>query len=308
LIGYFAGKDVVAMARTGSGKTAAFLIPLVERLQQHSTRVGARAVVLSPTRELALQTLKFVRSLAKFTDLRFASLVGGEGLSEQFSSLADNPDVLIATPGRLVHLLSEVSSLHLRAVQYVVFDEADRLFEMGFADQLREVLTRMPQQRQTLIVSATLPKALAQFAQAGLRDPELIRLDTDTKVSEALRLAFFTVRREEKPAALLWVLRRVIPEDQQAIVFASTRHHVEFITVLLQLCGLDAAPVYGKMDQSARVRDPVPLLVSSTFLLTQPPPAPPLQTANLARFRGRRLRFLIVTDVAARGLDLPLLE
>ena len=127
------------------------------------------------------------------------------------------------------------------------------------------------------------PPPTHSILQAGLRAPELIRLDTDTKVSDALRLAFFTVRREEKAAALVWVLRHVIPEGQQAIVFASTRHHVELLTALLGACGLDALPVYGKMDMSAR-------------------------TANLARFRARRTSFLIVTDVAARGLDLPLLD
>jgi len=131
-------------------------------------------------------------------------------------------------------------------------------------------------------ISHRLPHEHTEW-QAGLRAPELIRLDTDTKVSDALRLAFFTVRREEKTAALVWLLRHVIPEGQQAIVFASTRHHVELLTALLGACGLDALPVYGKMDMSAR-------------------------TANLARFRARRTTFLVVTDVAARGLDLPLLD
>ncbi len=229
-----AGRDVVAMARTGSGKTAAFVIPLLERLKAHSTRIGVRAVVLSPTRELALQTLKFTKGLGRFTDLRFTALLGGESMDAQFRALADNPDVIIATPGRLVHMLKEVPGFGLKSVEYAVFDEADRLFEMGFAEQLRDILGRMPEQRQTLLFSATLPKLLVAFAKAGLREPQLIRLDVDTKISENLRLGFITVRKEEKPAALLWLLRRVLPEDQQAIVFVSTRHHSEFICQMLK--------------------------------------------------------------------------
>ena len=131
------GRDLVAMARTGSGKTAAFLVPLLERLQSHASRGGARAVVLSPTRELALQTLKFAKSIGKFTDRRFASIVGGESMGGQFAALAEHPDVLVATPGRLMHLLREVPGFHLRAAEFIVFDEADRLFEMGFADHVR---------------------------------------------------------------------------------------------------------------------------------------------------------------------------
>jgi superfamily II DNA/RNA helicase len=277
------GKDVLAMARTGSGKTAAFLIPLVEKLGRHSSRIGARAILLSPTRELVLQTLRFAKALAKFTDLRFASLVGGDSMEMQFKRLSENPDVIIATPGRLLHHLLEISSFNLNLVEFVVFDEADRLFEMGFSDQLNDILSRLPEQRQAMLVSATLPKVLVQFAKAGLHNAELVRLDADAQVSDNLRLGFFTIRRDEKPAALCWVLRHVIPKDQQAIVFVATRHHSEYICRLLQAVGQSAETVYGQMDQTSR-RD------------------------NLAKFVNRRTRVLVVTDVAARGLDIPTLE
>ena len=278
-----AGRDVVAMARTGSGKSAAFLIPLLERLRAHSARAGARAVVFAPTRELAAQTLRFGAALGRYTSVRWAALVGGESMGEQFAALARNPDVLVVTPGRLLHLLREVPGFSLKAVELVVFDEADRLFELGFAEQLTDLLARLPAQRQTLLFSATLPRAVAAFAQAGLRDPELVRLDADAKLSEALRLAFFTVRREEKAAALLWTLKHVVVEPAQALVFVATRHAAELLATLLRGAGLAAAPVYGQMDQTAR-------------------------TANLAAFRARKLRVLLVTDVAARGIDLPLLD
>lgn len=181
------GDDVVGMARTGSGKTAAFLIPMFEKLKAHSAKVGARALLLSPSRELALQTQKVCKELGKYTDLRSCVLVGGDSLDDQFSMLASNPDILIATPGRLLHLMVEME-LDLRTVQYVVFDEADRLFEMGFAVQLHEILSRLPPTRQTLLFSATLPKMLVDFAKAGLQEPTLIRLDADTKISRDLEV------------------------------------------------------------------------------------------------------------------------
>ncbi|KAJ1953356.1 ATP-dependent RNA helicase dbp10, partial [Dispira parvispora] len=175
------GKDVVGMARTGSGKTAAFTIPLVNRLRNHSAKVGVRGLILSPSRELALQTLKFAKELSKYTDLRHCALVGGDRLEEQYEMMAANPDILVATPGRCLHLIVEMN-LDLSSVEYVVFDEADRLFEMGFSVQLHEILHRLPPSRQTLLFSATLPNNLVDFAKAGLHEPELVRLDVDTKI------------------------------------------------------------------------------------------------------------------------------
>lgn len=211
------GKDCVAMARTGSGKTAAFLIPMLEKLKEHSTKIGVRAVVLSPTRELAVQTLRFAKQLSKFTSLKMALIVGGEGMDQQFEAIAANPDVLVATPGRLMHHLQEIPDFNLKAVEYVVFDEADRIFEMGFAEQLQEILKNMPTSRQTLLFSATLPKALVQFARAGLSDPELIRLDVENKISENLKMAFFTVRSLDKPALFLYMVREFLPKGSRRL-------------------------------------------------------------------------------------------
>ncbi|CAI5950113.1 unnamed protein product [Closterium sp. NIES-64] len=274
-----AGQDVVAMARTGSGKTAAFLIPMIERLKAHSNTGGIRAVILSPTRELALQTFKFTKELGKFTDLRAAVLVGGDSMEGQFEALSRNPDILVATPGRLMHHLAEVEGMSLKSVEYVVFDEADRLFEMGFAVQLKEILRGMPESRQTLLFSATLPKMLAEFARAGLREPQLIRLDTETKLSPDLALCFFTVRPHEKMAALLHLLQEVI----QTIIFVATKHHAELLHEVLQSERLPSSVVYGAMDQTAR-------------------------KIHIAKFRAGRTSLLIVTDVAARGIDIPLLD
>ncbi|TYI39251.1 hypothetical protein ES332_A02G084900v1 [Gossypium tomentosum] len=278
-----AGNDVVAMARTGSGKTAAFLVPMLEKLKQHVPQGGVRALILSPTRDLALQTLKFAKELGKFTDLRISLLVGGDSMESQFEELAQNPDIIIATPGRLMHHLTEVDDMTLRTVEYVVFDEADSLFGMGFAEQLHKILTQLSENRQTLLFSATLPSALAEFAKAGLRDPQLVRLDLETKISPDLKLVFFTLRQEEKHAALLYLARDHISSDQQTLIFVSTKHHVEFLNIMFREEGIEPSVCYGDMDQDAR-------------------------KINISKFRSRKTMLLIVTDVAARGIDIPLLD
>ncbi|XP_007490072.1 ATP-dependent RNA helicase DDX54 isoform X2 [Monodelphis domestica] len=276
------GKDVVAMARTGSGKTACFLIPMFEKLKAHSAQTGARALILSPTRELALQTMKFTKELGKFTGLKTALILGGDKMEDQFAALHENPDIIIATPGRLMHVAVEMN-LKLQSVQYAVFDEADRLFEMGFAEQLQEIMGRLPEDHQTVLFSATLPKLLVEFARAGLTEPVLIRLDVDTKLNEQLKTAFFHVRRDDKPAVLLHVLRNLVRPQDQTVVFVATKHEAEYLTELLTAQGVGCTHIYSALDQTAR-------------------------KINLARFVHGKCSALIVTDVAARGLDIPLLD
>ncbi|CAE7144168.1 unnamed protein product, partial [Rhizoctonia solani] len=336
-------RDLVGMARTGSGKTLAYMVPLVQRLGgRHATSFGARALVLVPARELALQVLKVGKDLVRGwhsdggvhagdrevdepiaetskgkgsgQNLRWGLVVGGEGMDEQFEMISSNPDVIIATPGRLLHLVVEMN-LDLRSVQYVVFDEADRLFELGFATALQEILHRLPPTRQTVLFSATLPKNLVEFAKAGLQDPKLVRLDSESKISTDLRMAFFSVKQEEKEAALLSLLRDVIKvplgepvddiqleepgdkksksknkfrpdapaEPHQTLIFTATKHHVEHISTLLTAAGYSVAHIYGSLDQAAR-------------------------THHMNQFRRGRARILVVTDVAARGIDIPVLE
>ena len=227
-----AGMDAVCMARTGSGKTCVFLLPMMEKLLTHQPNSGVRGLVLSPTRELATQSFRFAKDMAKFTDLRIISIIGGDPIEAQFNSLASRPDIIVATPGRLMHHIREIPTFNLKHIKYLVFDEADRLFEMGFAEQLNEIVRECPEDRQTLLFSATMPKMLAQFSRAGLRDPQLIRLDTDTKMSEELRLGFMVTRTNEKVPALLYLVRKIIPRDQLTIIFTATKHHSEFLNTL----------------------------------------------------------------------------
>ncbi|KAM7535112.1 hypothetical protein Aperf_G00000102245 [Anoplocephala perfoliata] len=275
------GRDVVAMARTGSGKTAAFLIPLMERLKIHQD-TGARAVLLSPSRELAMQTLAFTRDIGRYTNLVAAVVVGGDKMEDQFMAIHQNPDIIIATPGRLLHVIMEMS-LSLRSVEYVVFDEGDRLFELGFADQLRETLYRLSSKRQTLIFSATLPGALLEFAQAGLTEPVLIRLDVDKKLSENLKMAFVTCLPFEKEALLIHLFKTIIPEYEKVVIFFATKHHVDYMELLFKDFGIDCTVVHSGLDPVAR---------------------------NIAvqNFRSGQVRCMLVTDLAARGIDIPILD
>ena len=312
------GQDVVGMARTGSGKTAAFVVPMIEKLKGHSAQVGARALILSPSRELALQTLKVVKELGRGTDLRSVLLVGGDSLEEQFGFMTTNPDIIIATPGRFLHLKVEMG-LDLSSIKYVVFDEADRLFEMGFAAQLTEIIHGLSTARQTLLFSATLPKSLVEFARAGLQEPTLVRLDAESKISPDLQNAFFTVKSSEKEGALLHILHDVIkvptgetengkrareeaagakkskkrkrsegtsaqdsPTEHSTIIFVATKHHVDYITSILRESGFAVSYAYGSLDQTARK----------------------IQVSN---FRNGITHILVVTDVAARGIDIPIL-
>ncbi|KAG6375381.1 P-loop containing nucleoside triphosphate hydrolase protein [Boletus reticuloceps] len=333
-------RDLVGMARTGSGKTLAYMVPLVQRLNgRHVHAFGTRAIILVPARELALQVLRVGKSLARgwksegaphagdghdLDDdnsklgsgecLRWGLIVGGEGMDEQFEMISGNPDVIIATPGRLLHLIVEMS-LSLTLVQYVVFDEADRLFELGFSTALSEILARLPSSRQTLLFSATLPKSLVEFAKAGLRDPKLVRLDAESKISTDLRMAFFSVKQSEKDACLLSLLRDVIKvpfasnerlegdglskdskgkgkakvkypthtAPHQTLVFAATKHHVEYLSALLTAAGYAVSALYGSLVQSTR-------------------------TFQMSQFLAGKTQILVVTDVAARGIDIPILE
>eukprot|EP01126_Amoeba_proteus_P012860 TRINITY_DN1533_c0_g1_i12.p1 TRINITY_DN1533_c0_g1~~TRINITY_DN1533_c0_g1_i12.p1 ORF type:complete len:809 (+),score=200.11 TRINITY_DN1533_c0_g1_i12:293-2428(+) len=273
------------MARTGSGKTAAFLIPLLNKLESHKTKIGARALILSPTRELAVQTLGFCESLGKFTDLRYCLIIGGDGVEEQFSKLAANPDIIISTPGRLRHVLVEVEHFTLKSVEFLVFDEGDRLFEMGFVEDMKEIMSKVSPSRQTLIYSATLPEILAQFARAGLNNPKVIRLHTEHKLPEKLTTHFFLVGMEEKIPGLFFMIKDFIHSGKQILVFAATKHHVEYLHAVFSSLYPEpvSVAIYGRMDPSAR-------------------------KIHLAKFTKKKARVLFVTDLAARGLDIPILD
>ena len=279
-----AGHDVVAMSRTGSGKTAAFMLPLLNKLREHDTSgAGPRAIIISPTRELTMQTFKFAEDFGKYTNLRAALLIGGDSMQEQFAQLADNPDLIIATPGRLIHHMDEIHLFNLKNVRMVVIDEADRMFELGFSDQIKRIFKALHESKQTLLFSATLPAMVAEFASAGLKDPQMVRLDSESKISDDLDMRFFTVSSAEKLGALLFLCKEAISPDESTIVFVSTKHHVELVVRIFQEAGLKTCGIHGSMEQTAR-------------------------TININTFRKGAVNLLVVTDVAARGVDIPLIN
>ena len=202
-------------------------------------------------------------------------------MEAQFSDLAGNPDLIVATPGRLLHMVDEVEGFTIRSVTMVCLDEATLL--VGLGDQLRDIL-RLVRRCARRFFSATMPTALAEFVRVGLREPQVIRLDAEMKVSPDLKLSFTVVRVDEKIPALLYVLREVVPPKQQTVVFeAATRHHVELLVTVLESEGIACSSVYGTMDFAAR-------------------------KLNIGKFRARKTEVLVVTDVAARGIDIPLLD
>lgn len=283
------GKDVIGMARTGSGKTAAFVIPILQKLKCHSAKIGARVVILSPNRELAMQTCDFINAIGKYTDLRTAVILGGESLEMQFSTMANNPDILIATPGRLLHLCVE-AEVSLKSVEVVVYDEADRLFEMGFSDTIGQLIDRLPDSKQSAFFSATMPKNLAEFANAKLSSPVFVSLENEHTLSSDLQTSFLLVRPDYKTALLITLLRSIFlsaitghKDEPSVLIFVATKHHVEYLQELLKCDGFRVAYIYGSLDQEARVE-------------------------ALRLFSKKTIPILVVTDVAARGLDIPLID
>ncbi|CAB3364540.1 Hypothetical predicted protein [Cloeon dipterum] len=279
------GRDLVAMARTGSGKTACFLIPIFEKLKTRIAKSGARGLIMLPTRELAMQTITFIREIGKFTGLKCCLISGGDNMESQFEAIHGNPDIIVATPGRFVHLCVEME-LKLNSIEIVVFDEADRLFEMGFGEQLKDIIARLPSTRQTLLFSATLPKSLVEFTRIGLSDPLLIRLDVESKLSDKLDCNYIWCRQEEKTSVLLCLMHKLAEkyaknvDPPQIVIFAATRHHVEFIHTILMTANISSTYLFSNLDPSAR-------------------------KISVGKFRNRVVQVLVVTDIAARGIDIP---
>ncbi|KFH15539.1 DEAD/DEAH box helicase domain-containing protein [Toxoplasma gondii MAS] len=273
------GKDCILMSRTGSGKTACFLLPLLDLLGEHSSVVGVRAVLIAPTRELVAQIHRVCSKLLHSSSLRVCCLLGGENYSKQFLALSRNPDVLLTTVGRGSQLIHD-KVLSLSAARFLVLDEADRIFELGWKEQLSMLFAALPASKQVVLVSATLPGDLVNFARLGLRDPEFVRLEKECTLSDDLHMQFLFVRAAQKVPTLLFLLKQSIQKKEQVLVFASTRHQATFLQCFCERLAFPSAVIYGAMDQTERVQ-------------------------TLAAFKKGKISVLLVTDVAARGLDIP---
>jgi ATP-dependent RNA helicase RhlE len=274
-----AGRDVLACAATGSGKTAAFLLPIAHQLIDRP-RGTTRVLVLTPTRELALQILEDLRDLTAHTRLRGAAVYGGVGMAPQVKAFRDGVDFLIATPGRLLdHFRSPYAKLD--GLEYLVLDEADRMLDMGFLPDIRRVLSHLPSKRQTLFFSATMPKPIMQLTRELLRDPVTVNLHREAKPAAGITHAVYPVNQTLKSGLLLALLQQQ-GNMRQALVFTRTKHRANRLAKFLVRNGIDTERIHGNRSQSQR-------------------------TAALAGFRAGRHRVLVATDIAARGIDITAL-
>ena len=272
------GKDVLGCAQTGTGKTAAFALPILQRLKEIPPRRNAkviRSLILSPTRELAMQTWENFQLYGKGEGLDSIVIFGGVGQGGQVEALHRGADIVIACPGRLLDLMGQ-GLVRLDWVDIFVLDEADRMLDMGFIHDVRKIVRSLPEQRQTLLFSATMPPEVEKLAMDLLTDPENVKVDPVTSTVEAIDQCLYYVDKVNKKHLLAQLLSS--PEVESALVFSRTKHGVDRIVRDLKRTGIEAAGIHGDKSQNAR------------------------QTA-LNRFRAGECRVLVATDIAARGID-----
>ena len=275
-----AGKDVLGCAQTGTGKTAAFGLPILQRLRDMPSRKPdarvIRCLILSPTRELALQTYENLEIYGKGMGLRSCVIFGGVSQGNQAEALHRGADIVVACPGRLMDLMGQ-GLVRLDWVQIFVLDEADRMLDMGFIHDVRRVIHALPEQRQNLMFSATMPPEVEKLALDLLTDPENVKVDPVTSTVDAIDQCLYYVDKANKKHLLAGLLQD--EEVESALVFSRTKHGVDRIVRDLKRAGIEAAGIHGDKSQNAR------------------------QTA-LNRFRTGECRILVATDIAARGIDI----
>ncbi|KAL9625427.1 MAG: hypothetical protein Q9160_000490 [Pyrenula sp. 1 TL-2023] len=279
------GKDVVGGAVTGSGKTAAFIIPILERLLYRPRKIPtSRVAILMPTRELAVQCFNVATKLAIFTDISFCRLVGGFSLREQESILKKRPDVIIATPGRFIDHMRNSASFTIDTLEILILDEADRMLEDGFADELNEILSTIPKSRQTMLFSATMTDSVDKLIRLGLNRPVRLLVDAKKQTVGTLTQEFVRLRpgKEEKRLAYLVLLCQKTYTNR-VIVFFRQKKVAHRIRIVFGLLGLKAAELHGSMSQEQRLN-------------------------SVESFRSGKVSFLLATDVASRGLDIKGVE
>jgi ATP-dependent RNA helicase DeaD len=270
-----AGVDVLGQARTGTGKTAAFVIPILERLREHHRGKGPQALILVPTRELAVQVRDEVEKLAHGRKVHSVALYGGKPIRGQIEKLKRGADIIIGTPGRVLDHLSR-GTLMLGDLTTVVLDEADRMLDIGFRPDIERILRRCPQSRQTLLLSATVPPQVEKLAQRYMHEPEKLDFSPKDIGSETIEQFYFTVDPERKFELLERLLAREQP--RQAIIFCRTKRGTDKVHHRLSRKFRDAACIHGDLGQSARDR-------------------------VMKQFREGSVRYLVATDVVGRGID-----
>lgn len=268
-----AGRDVLGLAQTGTGKTAAFVLPILQRLLK-GPRGMLRILILSPTRELAEQTHNTITQLGLMTGLRSQTVYGGVSAQPQIKGLKAGAEIVVACPGRLLDLMAQ-KEISLRNIEVLVLDEADQMFDMGFLPSIRRILALLPSSRQTLLFSATMPREIRSLANDFLHNPVAVELGASQPV-ETVSHAIYPVIQTQKVEVLLALLRKTSRE--RVLVFARTKHRAKKLAVQLAKAGLPATSLQGNLSQSQR------------------------QTA-MDSFRSGKVKILVATDIAARGID-----
>ncbi len=269
------GRDIMAGAQTGTGKTAAFTLPLLQNLLAGRKR-RIRGLILTPTRELACQVAESVRIYGKYLPLRSTAVFGGVSINPQIHTLRRGVDILVATPGRLLDHL-ERATVDLSSVETIVLDEADRMLDMGFIHDIRRILARLPRQRQSLLFSATFPRSIEALARSFLKDAQCIEVARRSAASEAVEQSAYLVDKARKREMLAFLIGS--QNWRQVLVFTRTKRGADRLSRQLAKDGIDAAAIHGDKSQGARQR-------------------------ALAAFKQQSVRVLVATDVAARGLDI----
>ena len=275
-----AGRDLMGCAQTGTGKTAAFALPMLDRLTASAPRKkGAiRALILTPTRELALQIGESFEAYGKYLTLRSTVIFGGVGQAPQVAALKKGVDILIACPGRLNDLVGQ-GLLDLSNIEIFVLDEADRMLDMGFVHDVKKVIAKLPRQRQNLMFSATMPKEIEQLAAGILRDPAFVKVDPVSSTVDRIQQSLYFVEKGNKKFLLPWLIKNLKPEVVNALVFSRPKHGADKIAKDLNKQGIPAAAIHGNKSQTARV-------------------------TALEDFKAGKTRVLVATDIAARGIDI----
>ena len=275
------GRDVLGIAQTGTGKTASFTLPMIERLSRGRARARMpRSLILCPTRELADQVAENVKTYAKNHKLTMALLIGGVAFGPQKDILDRGADIVIATPGRLLDHF-ERGGLLLMGVEILVIDEADRMLDMGFIPDIERIVAMLPPRRQTLFFSATMPNEIQRLVASFLNDPERVEVSRPAHAADTIKQYVVRVA-DDQPKTKREALRAAINRDgvKNGIIFCNRKRDVDTVARSLQRHGFSAAPIHGDLDQS-------------------------LRTKTLAQFKSGELRLLVASDVAARGLDIP---
>ncbi len=275
-----AKRDILGCAQTGTGKTASFAIPIIQHLQANKEtdkRQGIKALILTPTRELAMQISECIDDYSKYTRVRHGVIFGGVNQRPQVDMLRKGIDILVATPGRLLDLINQ-GHIHLTNIEYFVLDEADRMLDMGFIHDIKRILPKLPKEKQTLFFSATMPDSIIALTKSLLKNPVKIYITPKSSTVDSIKQIIYFVEKKEKSQLLISILQKA--EDQSVLIFFSrTKHNADKIVRILGKAGIGSQAIHGNKSQAAR------------------------QSA-LGNFKSGKTKVMVATDIASRGIDI----